>query len=69
MATKLRAGRSRVKIPVKEKRFISFPQRKNWLWVPPSILFNWCGCSFLEVKQQSREVNLSPPFSAEIKNE
>ena len=53
----------------KKKDDSFFPQRPNRLWVPPSLLFNWCGYSFLEVKLQSREVNHSPPFGAEIKNE
>jgi hypothetical protein len=52
----------------KKRRFF-FPQGPNRLWVPPSLLFNWCRCSFLEVMLQSREVNHSPPFGAEIQNE
>jgi hypothetical protein len=40
-------------------RFSLFQKRPNWLWGPPSFLFNWYQGSFSGVKRQGREANNS----------
>jgi hypothetical protein len=59
----------RVSSPVRGKRFFCSPKRLNSLWDPPSLLFNGYRGSFLGVKRRGREVDHSPPFSAEGNNE
>jgi hypothetical protein len=55
--------------PHSGKKFFSSPKRPDWLWGPPSLLFNGYRGSLSGVKRPGREVNDSPPCSAEIKNE
>jgi len=67
VATRLRAGRSGN--PGKGRRSFSSAKSPDRLWVPPSFLFNrYRGC-FPGLKRPGREVNHSPPSSAEDKNE
>jgi hypothetical protein len=66
--TNLDAGRSRVRILVWGKRFVSTPNRPERLYGTPSLLFNRYQGSFLEVKWPKRDDH-SPTPSAEVKNE
>jgi hypothetical protein len=52
--------------PGRGKRFLSSP---DWIWDPPSLLFNKYRDSYLRAKRPEREVDHSPPSSAEVKNE
>jgi len=45
---RLRAGRSRVQIPVRARDFSLFQKHPDQLWGLPSLLFDGCWCSFLE---------------------
>jgi hypothetical protein len=54
--------------PSSGKRF-SPPKRPDRLWGPPSLLLKGYWGSFPEVTWSVREVNHSPPSSAEVKNE
>jgi hypothetical protein len=51
------------------RRFSSFPKRPDWLWTPASLLFSGYLDSFPGVRQPGRDVDHSPPPSAEVKNE
>jgi hypothetical protein len=53
----------------KKKRFIVSPKCPDWSWDPPSQVFSGYLGYFAGVKQSEHEVNHSPPFSAEVKNE
>ena len=53
--------------PSRSTRFYS-PKRPDRLWGPPSLLLNGYRVSFPRVKWPLREVNHSPPSSAEVKN-
>ena len=66
IATRLRTGRSGN--PGKGRRLLSSAKPPDRLWIPPSFLFNrYRGCS-PGLKRPGREVNHSPPSSAEDKN-
>ena len=41
IVTRLRAGRSGVRIPVGARLFFSSPERPDLLWGPSSLLFAW----------------------------
>jgi hypothetical protein len=47
---------------------IFFPKRPHMLWDKPNFLWNGCRVLFPGVKRQKREVNQSPPSSAEVRN-
>jgi len=47
----------------------SFPKRPDWLWGPPSPLFNGYWISLPVLQRPGREVVHSPPFSSELTNE
>jgi hypothetical protein len=51
------------------KRYSLFQNHPDWLWGPPSLLLEWCRTSFLGEKWLGYEVDHSPPFNAEVKNE
>jgi hypothetical protein len=55
--------------PGRGKIFFSSPKRPDGLWGPPSLLFNGYRGFFPGVKRPGRQINHSPPSSAEIKNE
>jgi hypothetical protein len=55
-------------LPAKNKRFFSTLQRPDWLWSPPSLLFNGYSRLSPRVKRPGREAYHSPPYSAEVKN-
>jgi hypothetical protein len=55
--------------PGRGKRFFFSPKRPDRLWGPPSPLFNGYRGSFPGLQRPGREVNHSPPSSAEVKNE
>jgi hypothetical protein len=56
--------------PGMKKKFFSFPERLDRLWVPPRLQFqfNGYGGSFPGVNHPGYEADHSPPSSAEIKN-
>ena len=54
---------------IMDKIYSSAPKRPNGLCGTPSLLFSRYPGSFLEVKRSGREVNHSPPSSADVKNE
>jgi len=65
IATRLRAGRPELQIPVDGINFSpNYPDRVRG---PPSLLFNWYLGSISGIKRTSCEFN--PPSSAGIKNE
>jgi hypothetical protein len=66
--TRLRAGRSRFRIPVRSKRFFCPPKRPDRLWVASSLLLNWYQVCFPGIKRPGREVKHSRSSSAEVKN-
>jgi hypothetical protein len=47
----------------------SSSQTSDRLWGPPSLLFYWYQIYFPRVKRPGREIDHSPPSSAEFKNE
>jgi len=51
------------------KGFFSSNRTPDWLWGPPSLLFNGSRCPFAGVKRLGRKVNHSPPSSPEVKTE
>jgi hypothetical protein len=55
--------------PGKGKIYFSSPNCLDWLWSPPSHLFNRHGSSFMWVKRLGCDVNHSPPCSAKVKDE
>jgi hypothetical protein len=61
--TRLGAARSRVLIPARARDCSLLHNFQAGSWAHPAR------CSFPGVKQQGREVNHSPPSSAEVKNE
>jgi len=71
-SARLRAGRSRVRIPTKASKFsLNRPDR---LYGPPSPIFNVGGTgrvtgSFPGVKRSRREAVRSPSPSAEVRNQ
>ena len=65
--TRLRSGCSGVLTP--NCKFFSPPNRPHWLWGPPSFLFYVHRDGFPWLKRRGRHDDLSPPFSAEVKNE
>jgi hypothetical protein len=68
ITTKLRAGRSRVRMPVQARYFL-FLKTSRLALGPPSFLFSGYRRSFPGLKRLRREANLSSPSSAEFKNE
>jgi len=54
--------------PGKDKSCLSPPHRPERLWGPPRLLFNGCSTSLLGVKRSGRDVDLSLPYSVEVKN-
>ena len=68
VATRLLAGPLGVRIPVGTRDFFH-PERSNWLWGPPSNLFNGYYGRFVGIKRPGRFVNHSPKYCAEVKNE
>jgi hypothetical protein len=69
IATRLRAGRSGVRIPAEVRDFSFLQNLPYLLWGLVSLVFNGYQGSFPGVKRPGREVNHSPPSSAEVKNE
>jgi hypothetical protein len=55
--------------PDRVKGFISSANRPGQLWGPPSLILNRYRGSFQGVKRAGREVDHSPPSSAEVRNE
>jgi hypothetical protein len=55
--------------PEEQDIFLSSPKRPDRLWGRLSFPFNGYRNSFQGVKRPGREVNLSPPSSAEVRNE
>jgi hypothetical protein len=51
------------------KRLFSSPKRPDRFWGPPSPVFKRYWGSFPRVEWSGREVDHSPPTSAEVKNE
>jgi hypothetical protein len=39
----------------------------DWAWGPPSLLYDGCWSSFLEVKQPGHDIDHPPPSSTEDK--
>jgi hypothetical protein len=68
IATKLLAGRSRVRIPVGEWSF-SFLQNFHRCWGLPTLVFNRYGGSFLGIMRPGSETEHSSVCSAQVKNE
>ena len=66
--TRLRTGRSRVRIPVREKRFFYSPKCSEWLWGPFSLLSMYAEI-FPGDQAARRDDDHSPQSSAEVKNE
>ena len=66
IATRLRAGRSRLCIPT-AARDLS-PKRPDRPWSSPSFLFSGYRVSFPGVKRSEREVDHLPPSSADFQN-
>jgi hypothetical protein len=65
--TRLRGGRSGVRISIGTNRFFSSLQRSDRLWVPPKFLFNGHWSYFPGVNRRRCEVNNSwHPPSAEV---
>ena len=46
----------------------SSPERTDWLWGPPSLLFNECFRCSPGIKRLGREPDHAPPPSTEVKN-
>ena len=67
VATKLRTGRSGVRIPV--GNFSLFQNTPTGSGANPALLFSGYRRSFPGLKLPRREVDYSPPSSVEIKNE
>jgi hypothetical protein len=59
---------SRGSIPGRGKLFLFYPQRPDWLWGPPNLLFNGYRGSFPGLKRPGLEADHSPPSSADVKN-
>jgi hypothetical protein len=68
VATRLHVERSEVSVQAGEK-FFSSPKWLHRLWGPPRLLFTGYQGSFLEVKLLGRNVDHTPPTTAEVKNE
>jgi hypothetical protein len=56
--TRLRAGRSGVRIPVGGEIF-TFPKCPYWLWGPPSLIFNGCR-EFLSLGKEAISCSWTP---------
>ena len=50
----------------KQKIFFP-PKRPDWLWGPPSLLFNRYGGYFPGIKRPEHELDNPPPYSNEVK--
>jgi hypothetical protein len=55
--------------PGRNRRFCFSPKRPEWPWGPLNFPFSRYKGHFPLVKRLLHEVNLSPPSSAEVKNE
>jgi hypothetical protein len=55
--------------PSTGKTLFSSPNDPEWLWGPPSLLFNGYQNSFLGVKQAGHDVDHSPPSNTAVQNE
>jgi hypothetical protein len=55
-------------IPGRGKGFLFTPQRSDWLWGPPSLLFDGNRGLFLKGKAAGREAEHSSLSSGEVKN-
>jgi hypothetical protein len=49
--------------------FLHFETSKSAVWGPHSLLLSGYRCSFVQVRRPGREVDISHPSSAEVKNE
>jgi len=49
------------------KIFFSSTKHPDWLWGPPSLLFNGCWGSFCTFKWQRHKGDHSPPSSAKLR--
>ena len=67
--TRLRPGRSGVRIPVGARDLFLCPQRLDPLWAPHSLLFDWYRGSFSGVRRPGCEFNQSASPSTEVRNE
>jgi hypothetical protein len=54
---------------LQEHVFLSSSKCPNWLWGPPSLLFNGCEAFFPHGNWWKCEVDHSLPSSAEVRNE
>ena len=66
LASRLKAGRSMVRILAAARNFFCFPKGSERLWSPSSLLFNGYRGSLLGMKRPGREVNHAPPSIAEV---
>ena len=66
---KLRVGQPGARIPAEARGFSLAQNRPDRLWGAPSLLLSGHPGSFQGVKRMGRDVNPSPPSSAEVKNE
>jgi len=55
--------------PVRDERFFSSGKRQDRLSGPPTLLFNGTGVLSRQQNGRGVQVNHSPPYSAEVKNE
>ena len=69
IVTRLRVGRSWVRVPVEPSDFFCPPNLSDRLWGLPSILFSGYWRFFPEVNWPMREGDLLPPSRAEVENE
>jgi hypothetical protein len=65
--TRLRTGRSGVPIPTRVRAYSLLHRRPHRLWGKTKLLFNGYRGSFQGIKRSERNVNHSPPSSAQLR--